>query len=77
MALTFSPDGKLLASMSRDKDVFVWDASTWKRLAALNSATSGNSGTGGMAVAFSPDGRLLVTGTADQTVRVWELPERK
>jgi WD40 repeat protein len=53
--VAFSPDGKLLASSSRDHDARVWDMKslTGKILRRHTAFVSG--------VAFSPDGRWLAT----------------
>jgi WD40 repeat protein len=63
----FSPDGRLLVSVSEDKQVIVWDFARRERLATL---TDHNDWV--MAVAFSPDGKRFATGSRDQTVIVWD-----
>jgi WD40 repeat protein len=55
-SLAFSPDGKLIASSSRDRDARVWDAKALKLVKILRRHTAFVSG-----VAFSPDGRWLAT----------------
>lgn len=66
--VTFSKDGKLLASASWDGTVRTWEVS---KLSPQREFRYG----GGMAlcVAFSPDGRLLAAGGQGGRVQVWEL----
>ena len=54
--VAFSPDGKLIASSSRDHDARVWDSKTLNLVKILRRHTAFVSG-----IAFSPDGRWLAT----------------
>ncbi len=64
--LSFSPDGKWIASVSEDRMLMVWDVQTGQLKQAfqghLDQITS---------VVFSPDGNSIITGSADRTVKVW------
>lgn len=63
----FSPDGKLLVSVSEDHQVIVWDFARRMRLKTLGDH-QGVVNT----VAFSPDGKWFITGDEQQTVIVWD-----
>jgi WD40 repeat protein len=66
-SVVFSPDGKSLASASRDKTVKVWDAQTGQELLTFKGHTGPVH-----RVAFSPDGKRLASSGTDGTVKVWD-----
>jgi len=71
-ALTFSPDGKVLASASCDNMARLWDMTTGKSLHVLE----GHRGFVN-AVAFFPDGTRVATGGEDGFIRIWDVATGK
>ncbi len=60
-AVTFSPDGRLLAAARGGLGVDFWETREWRRRGGLEGRTAER-------VAFTPDGRTLAAGLSDGTV---------
>jgi WD40 repeat protein len=70
-ALSWSPDGKLIASGSSDETVHVWEAAGGK-IVLIYRGHSHLIGKGLVqAVMWSPDGNYIASGSWDKSVRVW------
>jgi len=67
LALSFSPDGALLAAADRSGVVKLWETDGGR----LGETLTGHRGAV-HALAFARDGRMLVTAGADGTVRAWD-----
>ncbi len=65
--VTFSPDGKLVASAGRDRTIKLWHTN-----GSLLSTLEGHDDRV-LGIAFSPDGSQLVSASQDGTVKLWRL----
>jgi WD40 repeat protein len=70
--LAFSPDGKRLAGICRDR-VKLWDAETGQEVLTLRGAPQRHRDPAfNPRLAFSPDGKRLVGTNWDESISVWE-----
>jgi WD40 repeat protein len=65
--VAFSPDGKSLATASRDRQTKIWDMSTGQKVRTLQTADHNVT-----FLAFSPDGQILATG-CDRLIKLWNV----
>ncbi|HEY3242189.1 MAG TPA: hypothetical protein VGM03_02465, partial [Phycisphaerae bacterium] len=68
-AVAVSPDGRIAASVSKDRTVRTWSLPTGQPLAIGRGHTDSV-----RCVAFSPDGQRIATGGDDRSVRIWDSP---
>ncbi len=66
-SVTFSPDGKTLASGGGDNIIHLWDIDTGK----INMTLIGHTHWV-FSLAFSPDGKTLASGSVDSDIRLWD-----
>jgi len=69
--VAFSPDGKVLASSSKEGLRF-WDVTTGKQLASLNGKIDDP-----VRLCYSPDGKTLALGTMTKKVILWDIEGEK
>jgi WD40 repeat protein len=70
-SVSFSPDGKTIASASSDKTVKLWDT-TGRELKTLKGHTAEV-----WSVSFSPDGKTIASASSDKTVKLWDTTGRE
>merc|ERR1711988_1496189 len=67
-SVCYSPDGKTLASGSRDSTVRIWDVMSGECVHVLNGHSDEVD-----SVCYSPDGKTLASGSNNKTVRIWDV----
>ena len=70
--LTFSPDGQLLASCSRDTTIKLWRLPDGGLLNVLTGNIAGVS-----SIVFSADGKSLISGASDGKIKIWDVPSAR
>lgn len=65
---TFSPNGKTVATSSRDKTIKLWDISTGKELHTYTGHSNIVTD-----VVFSPDGKFVLSTSFDNEARLWNV----
>ncbi|MEU5674888.1 hypothetical protein ABZ749_32115, partial [Micromonospora sp. NPDC047753] len=68
-AVTFSPNGRTVASSGANNRVILWDTATARRVGELRGGARVD------ALAFSPDGQTLAAGDANGSVSLWQVSE--
>jgi tetratricopeptide (TPR) repeat protein len=60
--VTFSPDGRTLASAAWDGNIRIWNATTGEEMRSASGSSN---------VAYSPDGRTVASALPEGTVKLW------
>ena len=64
-SVSFSPNGEMIASASKDNTIKLWN-----RDGTLRKDLNGHNG-GVYSVTFSPNGQMIASASADKTVKLW------
>ncbi|KAJ2504515.1 ribosome assembly [Coemansia sp. RSA 2049] len=70
--VSYSPDGRLIASASFDNSVKLWDGLTGKFIASLRGHVAAV-----YQVCWSADSRMLLSASKDSTLKIWDLRTKK
>ena len=71
-AVSWSPDGVLLASTANASIIYLWDIKTAKIIKKLEGHSEPL-----RSLAWSPDGKFLASGSYDKTIRIWDISQGK
>ncbi|KAG8342785.1 hypothetical protein TRVL_06387 [Trypanosoma vivax] len=67
ISAAYSPDGRYLATTSKDHSLILWDATITKLLYAFKHDKAV------ICCCFSPDSKLVVSGCQDRICRIWDI----
>lgn len=70
--VAISPDGKLVASVGRERAIRLWNHTSGEEVKVLQGHESDIT-----SIAFSPNGEQLVTASVDRTIILWHIPSGK
>jgi WD40 repeat protein len=72
LSVSFSPDGKTLATGSNDNTIKLWNIDSGKEIRTFQGHKAAVK-----SVSFSPDGKTLATGSNDTAIKLWNVDSGK
>ncbi|MEK8019583.1 MAG: NB-ARC domain-containing protein [Candidatus Parabeggiatoa sp.] len=67
LSVTFSPDGKILATGATNGEIRLWQVTNSSPILTLQGHSDWI-----QSIAFSPDGQMIASGSDDRTVKLWD-----
>lgn len=68
LAVSWSPDGKYIASSGLDQTIHVWEAFTGKIFRIYQGHSEAV-----LSLTWSPNNKYIASGSADRTIRIWQV----
>jgi WD40 repeat protein len=77
-SISFSPDGRMLASNSGDGTIKLWEVATGNERATIEGHPTRRGGSGSFhTISFGPGGNIIVSAGPDDTIRIWDVSQQK
>lgn len=76
-SVAWSPDGRFLASGSKDSTVSIWNTDSGKTVRELKGHGCSPNSCSYVGVAWSPDGRFIAVSAGNKTARIWDAASGK
>ncbi len=71
-SVDISPDGKYIATASKDKNIKIWDSKSYKKILTLSEHFDDV-----FSIQFSPDSEHLTSRSRDNTIKIWDFKKEQ